>query len=152
MKNQLQAKLKSRKGFTLIEMLIVVAIIAILVAVSIPLVTGSLNKARVATDQANERAARAAALVEYMTGENFSAETGGEDEYYYDAENGTAKDAVTGIKAYGQCGDHEGGIVKVVIDDDDVTISWVDSQGTALTGNKSNPHGFASTGTAAAGG
>ena len=39
------------EGFTLIEMLIVVAIIAILVAISIPLVSSSLDKARIATDQ-----------------------------------------------------------------------------------------------------
>ena len=38
-------KLRSRRGFTLIEMLIVVAIIAILVAISIPLVSSSLEKA-----------------------------------------------------------------------------------------------------------
>ena len=35
--NNLKAKLKKQGGFTLIEMLIVVAIIAILIAVSIPL-------------------------------------------------------------------------------------------------------------------
>ena len=44
---------RSRRGFTLIEMLIVVAIIAILVAISIPLVSSSLERARVAADQAN---------------------------------------------------------------------------------------------------
>ena len=53
MRRKLQAKLNSKKGFTLVELLIVVAIIAILVAVSIPLVNTSLDKARIATDQAN---------------------------------------------------------------------------------------------------
>lgn len=53
-------------GFTLIEMLIVVAIIAVLVAVSIPMVNASLEQAREATDQANERAAKAAALATYL--------------------------------------------------------------------------------------
>ena len=38
MLNKLKAKLKKQGGFTLIEMLIVVAIIAILIAISIPLV------------------------------------------------------------------------------------------------------------------
>lgn len=46
----------SRKGFTLAELLIVVAIIGILVAVSIPIFTAQLHKAAVATDWANLRA------------------------------------------------------------------------------------------------
>ena len=44
-------KMKNKKGFTLMEMLIVVAIIAILVAIAIPTFASSLNKARVATDR-----------------------------------------------------------------------------------------------------
>ena len=55
LKQKLSRKLKKTGGFTLIEMLIVVAIIAILVAVSIPMVNASLEKAREATDAANER-------------------------------------------------------------------------------------------------
>lgn len=49
----------SRAGFTLMEMLIVVAIIAILVAVMIPTLSGALEKAREATDLANIRSAYA---------------------------------------------------------------------------------------------
>ena len=53
-------KLKnSKKGFTLAELLIVVAIIGVLVAVSIPIFTAQLRKARLATNQANARAAYA---------------------------------------------------------------------------------------------
>ena len=62
MKN-LRAKLKKEGGFTLIEMLIVVAIIAILVAISIPLVNSALDRAKHATDAANERAAKAEVLI-----------------------------------------------------------------------------------------
>ena len=36
---------KNEKGFTLMEMLIVVAIIAVLIAIAIPTFTASLNKA-----------------------------------------------------------------------------------------------------------
>ena len=55
----LREKFRKNEGFTLVEMLIVVAIIAILIAVSIPLVSGSLERAREATDAANVRAAKA---------------------------------------------------------------------------------------------
>ena len=47
------------KGFTLAELLIVVAIVAILVAVSIPIFSGQKEKAARATDIANARAIKA---------------------------------------------------------------------------------------------
>ena len=45
----------NKKGFTLIEMLVVIAIIAILVAIVIPTVTNATEKAKEATDVANIR-------------------------------------------------------------------------------------------------
>lgn len=48
--------MKNKKGFTLSELLIVVATIAILVEISIPIFTSQLHKAKVATDWANLRA------------------------------------------------------------------------------------------------
>ena len=60
-------KLMNKKAFTLMEMLIVVAIIAVLVAIAIPTFTNSLEKAKQATDVANVRAAYAQMQVEYMT-------------------------------------------------------------------------------------
>ncbi len=56
-------KLTNKKGFTLMEMLIVVAIIAILVAIAIPTFAGQLDKARQATDAANIRVAYAEAAL-----------------------------------------------------------------------------------------
>ena len=44
---------KKRKGFTMAELLIVVAIIAVLVAIGIPIFTSQLEKSREATDAAN---------------------------------------------------------------------------------------------------
>lgn len=57
---------KNKKGFTLAELLIVVAIIGVLVAISIPIFTSQLQKARLATNQANARAAYAAATTQYL--------------------------------------------------------------------------------------
>ena len=59
-----------RKGFTIMEMLIVVAIIAILAAIAIPVFSSSLHKARVAADIANVRAYYAELQTDYLlTGE-----------------------------------------------------------------------------------
>ena len=57
---------KNEKGFTLAELLIVVAIIGVLVAISIPIFTSQLKKARLATNQANARAAYAAVEAQYL--------------------------------------------------------------------------------------
>jgi prepilin-type N-terminal cleavage/methylation domain-containing protein len=59
-------KRKLNKGFTLGELLIVVAIIAVLVAISIPIFNNQIKKARFATNQANARAAYAAVMAEYI--------------------------------------------------------------------------------------
>lgn len=71
MKNYLEVRkeeLKKRgnKGFTLMEMLIVVAIIAILIAIAIPVFTNQLNAAKDATDEANGRSIYGLAQAEYM--------------------------------------------------------------------------------------
>lgn len=60
-------KLKNSKGFTLMEMLIVVAIIAVLIAIAIPTFTNQLEKAREATDLANLRGAYAQVMAAALT-------------------------------------------------------------------------------------
>lgn len=54
------------RGFTLVELLVVVAIIAILVAISIPIFSSQLHKARVAADIANLRSFYAELQVNYL--------------------------------------------------------------------------------------
>jgi len=58
---------KNNKGFTLAELLIVVAIIAVLVAIAIPVFTTQLERAREATDLSNIRSAYAEAVSDYLT-------------------------------------------------------------------------------------
>ena len=57
---------ENKKGFTLAELLIVVAIIAVLVAISIPIFTSQLEKAREATYAANIRSAYASASADVL--------------------------------------------------------------------------------------
>ena len=59
--------MKRNRGFTLMEMLIVVAIIAVLAAIAIPVFNGSLHKAKVAADMANVRAYYAELQIDYLT-------------------------------------------------------------------------------------
>ena len=58
---------ENKKGFTLAELLIVVAIIAVLVAISIPIFTSQLEKSREAVDMANLRSAYAECAAEVLT-------------------------------------------------------------------------------------
>ena len=66
---------KNNKGFTLMELLIVIAIIVVLVAIAIPVFNAQLEKAREATDMANIRAAYAEVSANLITEETAEAET-----------------------------------------------------------------------------
>lgn len=120
----LKAKKNSKKGFTLMEMLIVVAIIGVLVAISIPVFSAQLETSREAVDTANMRAAKAEALVTYL--DKNAAFTG-----YYDAVNGAISD--TTVAAYGKGTtsgtdgtDHTTQIIKVEVNNSGVfTGTWV---------------------------
>lgn len=59
-----------KKGFTLAELLIVVAIIAVLVAISIPIFSAQLEKSREATDAANIRSAYAEVSADMLTNDS----------------------------------------------------------------------------------
>ena len=57
----------NKKGFTLMEMLIVIAIIAILIAIAIPTFTSALEKSRQRTDMANVRSLKSLVVADYMS-------------------------------------------------------------------------------------
>lgn len=96
-------KLTNKKGFTLIEMLVVIAIIAVLVAIIIPVVTNSTVKAAAATNASNLRAIKAEATTDLL---NDETETKGYVHYTKGTgtQNGTFEVQNTAPKAKA-CGD-----------------------------------------------
>lgn len=65
---------RETSGFTLMEMLIVVAIIAILAAVAIPVFSAQLEKAREATCLANRRSLQSEVIAGYVSGQYASCD------------------------------------------------------------------------------
>lgn len=140
---------KNKKGFTLAELLIVVAIIGVLVAVSIPIFTAQLEKAREATDVANLRAAKAEAVATYMLADSKDATVNWTDttdaskgfNAYYDAPAGKlvktkpAKGYGKGTATVGSAANTDNNykpetsvvdqVIKVVVDDKgECTFTW----------------------------
>lgn len=115
MKEKLSAKLKKKNGFTLIEMLVVVAIIVILVLVSIPMVTSSLDKARKATDEANLRAAKAVATIEALSSDNPQSISG----QWYDITTGEL--TTSQPAGYGEVSTNKGNAIQVTVTKDATT-------------------------------
>lgn len=67
---------EEKGGFTLAELLIVVAIILVLVAVAVPVFTGALNDANKAVQNSNTSTVKAVASNTYMFAEYNKAATG----------------------------------------------------------------------------
>lgn len=132
---------KNRNGFTLAELLIVVAIIGVLVAISIPIFTSQLEKSRIATDQANVRSAKAAAAAEYMS----NGESGSVSYVYHggsatkiDLTNSMDLDKKVSESGYGKstredtdgsitgaAGMPKDSVVEVTVDGSDITARWI---------------------------
>lgn len=133
-----KAELKKRgaKGFTLAELLVVVAIIAVLVAIAIPIFTNQLEKAREATDMANVRAAYAAVSSDVLTDPAENDDNNGVT-YKADATKGdtyTAFVAATQTKANWQS-DKDSTSVKLGGQDVSATIKSADGKGWTIVGN-----------------
>lgn len=88
---------KNNNGFTLIELLFVVAIISILMTIVLPILNTAFEKSRQATDLANMRSAKSAALIDYLTNE-YSEEV----IYYFDAQSGRISTTERPEKGYGK--------------------------------------------------
>ena len=118
----LKNKANNKKGFTLAELLIVVAIIGILVAISFPIFTSQLDKSRKATDDANLRAAKSAASVLVLD------ESTNNKGYYYDVKKGVLTETKP-AEGYGKHANNKDDIIQVTItknEDEPVKVEWVD--------------------------
>ncbi|MPY96052.1 MAG: prepilin-type N-terminal cleavage/methylation domain-containing protein [Acidimicrobiia bacterium] len=78
LKNRLEAARGREEGFTLIELMVVVLIIAVLLAIAIPTFLGAQSKAKDRSAQSSARNAVTAANTIYADGGDFTAATAGE--------------------------------------------------------------------------
>ena len=82
--------MKNNKGFTLAELLIVVAIIGVLVAVAIPVFTSQLEKSRESTDLANVRGAYSEVMTAAITEDKVAKSSYDGNTIYREDESGNS--------------------------------------------------------------
>ena len=76
-------KFKSKKGFTLAELLIVVAIIAVLIAIAVPLFVGALDKAERRVFESNQKSIADMGIVILLTSNSKDLDLSDPDAKYY---------------------------------------------------------------------
>ena len=128
-------KRTSKKGFTLMEMLIVIAIIAILIAIAIPVFTAQLDKASLATDQSNARSLKSMVVTDYMSHVDDGAGVVKAAGKYYLSADGNSIISSTGTGAKMECKGKTSDTNNYQTDD--ATHIWVNWDGSAVT--SSNP-------------
>lgn len=94
----MKRKLNSDRGFTLAELLIVVAIIGVLVAIAIPIFTSQLERSREAVDLSDVRSAYAEVMMAAITGDTSATYTKDSGQKIYKETDGTYSITVTPLK------------------------------------------------------
>ena len=97
MKEQIKKMREENGGFTLAELLIVVAIIAVLVAIAIPVFTSALENSREATDAANIRSAYAEVAAKALTDSSTAVTATVEKQQTQSGWQNTALENIAGI-------------------------------------------------------
>nr|WP_281653785.1 prepilin-type N-terminal cleavage/methylation domain-containing protein [Eggerthella sinensis] len=129
MKEMIKRVREDRGGFTLAELLIVVAIIAVLAAVAVPVFTGAMDSSKLTVAQANIHAVKERAGAQYLlqkeTGKvSYTAVVNSQGDITSFNKDTTTADATTTAES-----------IKSKISEDDVTITVVvtadDVSGTA---------------------
>ena len=121
MKEMMKKVRERREGFTMAELLIVVAIIAVLVAIAIPVFTTQLNKANAATDLANIRSGYADAQTKALVGGYTASDLVLQNDGTVDSSGGSGNYSTKGSSADLADSDTVGGIT---IGSDGVINSW----------------------------
>lgn len=103
---------KKNDGFTLAELLVVVAVIGVLVAISIPIFSQQLHKARVAADWANVRSYYSQLQYDFI-------ETGKVNESYLREPNQTLTNGLTSFELSGQTVKLKAGSIWIRLKDND---------------------------------
>ena len=102
----------NKKGFTLAELLIVVAIIGILAAIAIPVFTTQMEKTRKAVDEANATSIKSMAVAEAMSDTKFTPPQSYYGVYDTTSNSLTISDSNPGAgKGYNQAKDNGAGKV-----------------------------------------
>ena len=125
-------KINNKKGFTLAELLIVVAIIAVLVAIAIPVFSSQLEKSRESTDAANIRSAYAEVVASALTDPETEVTATVEKKQKVDGWENTGIEDIAGV-AIGSINSTEDTEIKydgeiITIDGAEVTASFLDNQ------------------------
>lgn len=150
---------KLNKGFTLAELLVVVGIIAILVAISIPVFINQAEKAKESVDIANMRNAYSLASLdlindEYIDGKKLSSYDSKDNCLYYDLSNKLTSNKPNGYGkgtsvntnntydysygTYDSSIDYTSSVIIVWVNNNQVYVAWDNVKNSDDNGNSSN--------------